>query len=69
MRWKLTDTDTQEQMAAMKITKLYLANYRDARALSIELNPKLNVFVGVNGSGKSTVPDAIAIMLMEKVRA
>ncbi|RZN37370.1 MAG: ATPase [Methanosarcinales archaeon] len=47
----------------MKVTKLNLANYRDARALSIELNPKLNVFVGMNGSGKSTVLDAIAIML------
>ena len=51
------------KMVAMKVTKLYLANYRDAQALSIELNPKLNVFVGVNGSGKSTVLDAIAIML------
>ncbi|MEA1868562.1 MAG: AAA family ATPase [Euryarchaeota archaeon] len=47
----------------MKVTKLNLANYRDAQALSIELNPELNVFVGVNGSGKSTVLDAIAIML------
>jgi len=47
----------------MKVTKLNLTNYRDAQALSIELNPKLNVFVGVNGSGKSTVLDAIAIML------
>ncbi|MEA1907845.1 MAG: AAA family ATPase [Euryarchaeota archaeon] len=47
----------------MKVIMLHLSNYRDARALSIELNPKLNVFVGVNGSGKSTVLDAIAIML------
>ena len=47
----------------MKVTRLYLANYRNARALTIELNPKLNVFVGTNGSGKSTVLDAIAIML------
>jgi predicted ATP-binding protein involved in virulence len=50
-------------MVAMKVTKLNLTNFRDAQALSIELNPKLNVFVGVNGSGKSTVLDAIAIML------
>jgi len=50
-------------MVAMKVTRLNLANYRDARALSIELNPNLNVFVGVNGSGKSTVLDAIAILL------
>jgi len=47
----------------MKITKLNLKNFRDAQALSLELYPKLNVFVGVNGSGKSTVLDAIAIML------
>ena len=51
----------------MKITKLNLTNYRDARALPIVLNPKLNVFVGVNGSGKSTVLDAIAIMLSRAV--
>jgi len=50
-------------MAAMKAIKLNLTNYRDAQDLSIELSPKLNVFVGVNGSGKSTVLDAIAIML------
>ena len=54
-------------MVAMKVTKLNLTNYRDAQALSIELNPKLNVFVGVNGSGKSTVLDAIAIMLSRAV--
>ena len=47
----------------MKIAKLNLKNFRDAQALSLELNPNLNVFVGVNGSGKSTVLDAIAIML------
>ena len=47
----------------MKITKLNLKHFRDAQALSLELDPKLNVFVGVNGSGKSTVLDAIAIML------
>ena len=47
----------------MKVVKLNLTNFRDAQNLSLELNPKLNVFVGVNGSGKSTVLDAIAIML------
>ena len=50
-------------MVVMKIAKLNLKNFRDAQALSLELNPNLNVFVGVNGSGKSTVLDAIAIML------
>jgi len=50
-------------MVVMKVTKLNLTNFRDARDLSLELDSKLNVFVGVNGSGKSTVLDAIAIML------
>jgi predicted ATP-binding protein involved in virulence len=52
----------------MKVIKLNLTNFRDAQALSLELNPKLNVFVGVNGSGKSTVLDAIAIMLSWPVK-
>jgi len=52
----------------MKVTKLNLKNFRDAQALSLELNPNLNVFVGVNGSGKSTVLDAIAIMLSWPVK-
>ena len=52
----------------MKVIKLNLKNFRDAQALSLELNPKLNVFVGVNGSGKSTVLDAIAIMLSWPVK-
>ncbi len=47
----------------MKVKKVSLKNYRGAQDLSLELNPRLNVFVGVNGSGKSTVLDAIAIML------
>lgn len=50
-------------MIVMKVIRLNLTNFRDAQALSLELNPNLNVFVGVNGSGKSTVLDAIAIML------
>lgn len=50
-------------MVKVKITQLSLTNYRDAQNLPLELNPKLNVFIGVNGSGKSTVLDAIGIML------
>jgi predicted ATP-binding protein involved in virulence len=47
----------------MKVKKVSLTYYRGAQDLSMELNPQLNVFVGVNGSGKSTVLDAVAIML------
>jgi predicted ATP-binding protein involved in virulence len=47
----------------MRITELSLTHYRGAESLHLELDPHLNVFVGVNGSGKSTVLDAVAIML------
>jgi predicted ATP-binding protein involved in virulence len=47
----------------MRITELSLKHYRGAESLHLELDPHLNVFVGVNGSGKSTVLDAVAIML------
>jgi predicted ATP-binding protein involved in virulence len=45
------------------IKNLTLQNYRGALYLDINLHSKLNVFYGVNGSGKSTVLDASAIML------
>ena len=47
----------------MNINKLILTNYRSAQSLSLDLHPRLNVFVGVNGSGKSSILDATAIML------
>jgi len=47
----------------MKITKLSLSNYRGVQALSLDFHEKLNVFFGINGAGKSTVLDAVAIML------
>ncbi|MGK7879187.1 MAG: AAA family ATPase [Crocosphaera sp.] len=47
----------------MKIQQLTLTNYRAARSLIINLHPRLNVLVGVNGAGKSTILDAVATML------
>ncbi|MDF1580040.1 MAG: AAA family ATPase [Desulfuromonadales bacterium] len=47
----------------MHIQKLNLIAYRGAKNLSLELHPQLNVFVGMNGSGKSTTLDATAILL------
>lgn len=47
----------------MHIEKLTLNNYRGVSKLALELDPKLNVFYGVNGAGKSTMLDASAIML------
>lgn len=47
----------------MKITEISLKHYRGAESLQLKLGKNLNVFAGVNGSGKSTVLDSIAIML------
>lgn len=47
----------------MYIDTIRLKQFRGARGLALKLDPQLNVFVGMNGSGKSTVLDASAIML------
>lgn len=47
----------------MYIHKLKLERFRGAQCLPLELHEKLNVFVGGNGAGKSSILDATAILL------
>ncbi len=47
----------------MKIEQLELCNYRGFKSSKFVFSDKLNVFVGVNGSGKSTILDSLAIAL------
>lgn len=47
----------------MHVTELKLFNFRGAKELPLDLDEHLNVFVGMNGAGKSSVLDACAIML------
>lgn len=47
----------------MHIHKLKLERFRGAQNLPLELHDKLNVFVGMNGAGKSSILDATAILL------
>lgn len=47
----------------MKITKLEVKNFRCFEHLTVQLHPRCNVFVGINGAGKSTILDALAIAL------
>ena len=47
----------------MKIEQLELCNIRGFKKQKFTFSNQLNLFVGVNGSGKSTVLDSMAISL------
>ncbi|MDR2116975.1 MAG: AAA family ATPase, partial [Planctomycetaceae bacterium] len=46
----------------MHIKKIIIENFRGIRKMELELHPKLNVFIGTNGAGKSSVLDIIAMI-------
>lgn len=52
----------------MKLKKVGLHNFRAAQDLEIDLHEQMNLFVGVNGTGKSTVLQAISYALIALVR-
>ncbi|WP_169316139.1 AAA family ATPase [Mucilaginibacter paludis] len=47
----------------MKLERIEIKNFRGIEDATIELNDQLNLFVGINGSGKSTILDSIVISL------
>ena len=47
----------------MKVIKVDIKNYRGINDLSIEFDPRISVFIGENGSGKTAILDAISLML------
>ncbi|MBQ2820778.1 MAG: AAA family ATPase [Thermoguttaceae bacterium] len=47
----------------MKLETLQITNFRGIHSMNIPFHSKMNVLVGVNGAGKSTVLDALAILL------
>jgi len=47
----------------VKIKSLHIQNYKSIKNLDITLNPKLNVFIGENGAGKSNIFEAINWLL------
>lgn len=51
----------------MYIKKLHIENYKLFEKLTIELNEELNIFVGNNDSGKSTLLEVISILTTGKV--
>ena len=53
----------------MKLSKIEITYFRCFESLAIDLRPDINVIVGENGAGKSSILDAIAIALYELVAA
>ncbi len=51
----------------MRIEELHLQNFRGFRELKLTLPPDLAVFIGSNGSGKSSILDSIAVILSQFV--
>lgn len=47
----------------MRVDQLGLKNFRGIRELTLNLRPSLTVLVGVNGTGKTTLLDALALTL------
>jgi predicted ATP-binding protein involved in virulence len=47
----------------MKITRLRMKSFRGISDLTLDFDPQLNVLIGDNGSGKSSILDCIAILL------
>ena len=47
----------------MKIERIELHNFQSAKKIAFEFSGQLNLFVGVNGSGKSTVLNALSTCL------
>lgn len=47
----------------MKLDSLQITNFRGIHSMNFEFHPRMNVLVGFNGAGKSTVLDALAVLL------
>lgn len=53
----------------MKLSKIEVTRFRCFESLTVDLQPDINVIVGTNGAGKSSILDAIAIALYGVVAA
>jgi predicted ATPase len=52
----------------MRLGSLELRNFRGFKELRIDFHPHVTVLIGVNGSGKTTILDAIELMLRGAIR-
>ncbi|MDO4585455.1 MAG: AAA family ATPase [Planctomycetia bacterium] len=51
----------------MKLEQVQLTSFRGIHQMTLDFQPRMNVLVGLNGAGKSSVLDAVAILLTRVV--
>ena len=51
----------------MIISKIYVQNYKLLKEVCFDVNPDINVFVGENDAGKSTLLEVISILSSGKL--
>lgn len=51
----------------MKVNRLKIINYKLFQRVTIEMNDNVNIFVGENDSGKTTILEALAMVLTGKI--
>ena len=50
----------------MIIKKIFLNNFRNYSKLDLELNPKMNIFIGENAQGKTNILESICVIALTK---
>lgn len=50
------------------IKKLKIRGFKKFKSLDVEFNPKVNILVGENGAGKTTILEAIKIALNQQYK-
>jgi DNA replication and repair protein RecF len=50
----------------MKMSRLHLRDFRNYKDLKVEFSPRLNIFIGDNGQGKSNLLEAIALLSLNE---
>lgn len=53
----------------MKVRTLEIENFRGIRNMTLNFHDRINVLVGENGAGKSSVLDTLSILMFQYVRA
>ena len=49
----------------MRIKKMNISNFRCIHELELNFHERMNIFVGINGSGKSSILNCLSLLLLQ----